>query len=136
MHRYGPFLSELFLRLVHLADEVDESVTSLGHSLLGPFVKLELPQRTRATITGIRNFELSQHVQWHVVLGNGLHHQTVIPNRTFRRPVLIAFFLQIIKIKKLYIHLSSTRFIHKERNRSSFNGIIKVAANENRKPLR
>lgn len=104
MHSNWSFLSELLFCFMHLADKVDKSVASLGHSLLGPLVELELPQSTRATIACIRNFELSQYIQWHIVLGYRLHHQTVISNRTFWGPVLVALFL---KLKKLLIFCSN-----------------------------
>lgn len=94
MHRNRSLLAELLLRLVHLADEVDEAVAGLRDALLRPVVELELPERTRATVACVRDLELSQHVQRHIVLGDWLHHQTLIPNGPLRRPILITLFLE------------------------------------------
>ena len=43
-------LAELFLGLVHLSDEVDKSLTGLGHALLGPVRKVELSDRARLAV--------------------------------------------------------------------------------------
>jgi len=49
---YGDWsvLAELFLGLVHLSDEVDESLAGLGNTLLRPVGELELAQRPRLTV--------------------------------------------------------------------------------------
>jgi len=49
---YGDWsvLAELFLGLVHLADEVDESFARLGHSLFRPVSELELTHGARLTV--------------------------------------------------------------------------------------
>ena len=38
-------LTELFLGLVHLANEVDEALATFGHTLFRPISELELPHR-------------------------------------------------------------------------------------------
>lgn len=43
MDRDGAILAELLLRLVHLADEVDEALPGLWHTLFRPVCELELP---------------------------------------------------------------------------------------------
>lgn len=43
MDRDGAVLAELLLGLVHLADEVDEALPGLGHTLFRPVRELELP---------------------------------------------------------------------------------------------
>ena len=43
-------LAELFLGLVHLTDEVDESLTGLGYSLFRPVSKLELTHGPRLAV--------------------------------------------------------------------------------------
>ena len=49
---YGDWsvLAELFLGLVHLSDEVDESLAGLGNTLLRPVGELELTHRPRLTV--------------------------------------------------------------------------------------
>jgi len=51
-------LTELLLRLVHLADEVDKSFAGLGDSLFRPVSELELTHGPRLTV-------LQQHQQHH-----------------------------------------------------------------------
>jgi len=43
-------LTKLLLRLVHLADKVDESFTGLGHSLFRPVSELKLTHGPRLTV--------------------------------------------------------------------------------------
>ena len=43
-------LAELLLGLVHLPDEVDESLTGLGHSLFRPVSEVELTHGPRLTV--------------------------------------------------------------------------------------
>ena len=74
MNSNRPLLSKLLLRLVHLANKVDESLTRLRHTLLGPVGELELPDCAGLPVPSIRHFELSQNVLRHVVLGNRLNN--------------------------------------------------------------
>nr|CAI5867398.1 unnamed protein product [Callosobruchus analis] len=91
----GSVLSELLLGFVHLPDEVDEAFARLGNPLFGPIGELELPDRPRRSVPGVRHFELPQDVLRHVVLGDGVHHEALVAHRSFAWPVLMAFFLKI-----------------------------------------
>ena len=55
MHGYRPLLAELFLGLVDLTDEVDESLARLGHSLLRPVGELELSDGSALAVPGVRH---------------------------------------------------------------------------------
>lgn len=50
VHRDRSVLAELLLCFVHLADEVDETLSWFGHALLGPVGELELPHRPGLTV--------------------------------------------------------------------------------------
>ena len=50
MHCDGSVLAELLLGLVHLPDEVDESLAGLGHALLRPLHELELADGARLAV--------------------------------------------------------------------------------------
>ena len=58
MHGYRPLLAELFLGLVDLTDEVDESLARLGHSLLRPVSELELADGPTLSIPGVRHLAM------------------------------------------------------------------------------
>ena len=73
-----PFLAKLLLRLVHLAHEVRELSAELGHPLLWPVRELELPQRARLAVPGVRHLELAQEVLRHVVLRQGVHYEALV----------------------------------------------------------
>lgn len=73
-----PFLAKLLLRLVHLAHEVRELSAELGHPLLRPVRELELPQRARLAVPGVRHLELAQEVLRHVVLRQGVHYEALV----------------------------------------------------------
>ena len=62
---YGDWsvLSELLLRLVHLADEVDESFAGLGHSLFRPVSELELANGPRLTVLQPAAMSIVNHQQ-------------------------------------------------------------------------
>ena len=58
----GPVLSKLFLGLVHLPDEVDETLAHLRNALLRPVRELKLANRSRLAVlitATIRGFFLS-----------------------------------------------------------------------------
>jgi hypothetical protein len=62
-------LSKLLFGLVNLANKVGELSAQLRDSLFRPVRKLELSDRPRLTVTGVRHLELAQEVLRHVVLG-------------------------------------------------------------------
>lgn len=92
VHRDRAILAELLLRLVHLTDEVDESIDRLGHSLLGPVDELELSHRAARSVARIGYLELAQYVLGHVVLGDRIDDEALVANRTVRRPVEVTLF--------------------------------------------
>ena len=88
-------LAELLLRLVHLPHKVGELPAQLGHALLGPVGELELAHGARLAVPRVRHLELAQEVLRHVVLGQGVHHEALVPRRPVRRPVLRALLLEV-----------------------------------------
>ena len=48
-------LAKLFLGLVDLTDEVDESLARLGHALLRPVGELELSDGSALAVSGVRH---------------------------------------------------------------------------------
>ena len=58
MHGYRPLLAELFLGLVDLTDEVDESLARLGHALLRPVGELELANGPALPVPGVRHLKM------------------------------------------------------------------------------
>ena len=90
MHGDGPVLTELLLRLVHLADEVDEPVPGLWNALLGPVDELELSHGAACPVPRVRHLELSQDVLGHVVLGDRVDDEALVTDRPVGRPVLMA----------------------------------------------
>ena len=46
----GSILAELFLRFVHLTDEINETLAGLGHALLRPVGEVELSDRSRLAV--------------------------------------------------------------------------------------
>ena len=53
MDRDRALLAKLLLRLVDLADKVDEALARLGHALLRPVREVELPDCPGLSVTGI-----------------------------------------------------------------------------------
>jgi len=68
-------LAELFLGLVHLTDEVDESLTGLGHSLFRPVSELELTHGPRLSV-------LYSHIRVIAVISNRREDSDVCVNST------------------------------------------------------
>ena len=93
VHGDGPLLAELLLGLVHLPNKVDEALAGLGHALLRPVGELELADRARLAVAGVRHFELSQQVLRHVVLGQRVHHEALVAGGPVAGPVLGALLL-------------------------------------------
>ena len=50
MHDDRTLLTEAFLGLVHLSNEINESFAHFRHALFGPFRVVEMPNRSRLTI--------------------------------------------------------------------------------------
>lgn len=111
VHRDGALLAELLLGLVHLADEVDEALSGLGHALLGPVGELELADRARLAVAGVRHFELSEQVLRHVVLGQRVDHEALVAGGAVARPVLGALLLE--KRKQIIINQSEKSLVGK-----------------------
>ena len=97
MHSYGPVLPKLFLRFVHLPNEIDESFTRLGNSLFGPIRELELTHRPGRSIPCVSHLELPKDVLRHIVFGNGIDDEALVPYRTATWPVLVTFLLKLRK---------------------------------------
>lgn len=93
VHRDWAVLAELLLRLVHLANEIDEALPGLGHALLRPISELELADGARGAVARVCHLELAQDVLRHVVLGDGVHHEALVTDRSVARPVLMTLLL-------------------------------------------
>lgn len=92
VHRDRAILAKLFLRLVHLTDEVYESIDRLRHALLGPVDELELSHRTARAVARVGHLELAQYVLGHVILGDWIDHEALVANCTVRWPVEVTLF--------------------------------------------
>jgi len=57
-----PFLAELFLGLVDLANEIDEALAGLGHALLWPLGELELAHSARLSVPGVGDLKEEEKV--------------------------------------------------------------------------
>lgn len=68
VYSYRSILTKLIFSLQDLADEIDETLTRLGDSLFWPLSELKLSDRSRLSISCIRDFEFTQDVLRHVVL--------------------------------------------------------------------
>ena len=90
----GTLLAELLFGFVHLTNEVNEGLSGLGDSLLWPVRELELADRPGRAVTSVSHLELSQEVLWHVVFGQGIDHEALIPLGPVTRPVLGTLFLK------------------------------------------
>lgn len=106
-----PFLAKLLFGLVHLSDKVDEPFGRFGHALFRPIGELELPDRPRTVVNRVRHLELSEYVLRHVVFGDGFHDKRIVPDRPFRRPVLVTFFLYRKRVRCI-----SHCFVHRRIN--------------------
>lgn len=56
-------------------------------------ITIEMPHKL-VTHPGICDFELSEDVLGHVVLGHGIHHKVLVPGWALCRPVLVTLLLQ------------------------------------------
>lgn len=92
VHRNWAILAELLFRLMHLTDEVDESIDRLRDALLGPVDELELSHRAARAVASVGHLELAQYVLGHIVLGNRIDNEALVANRTIRRPVEVTLF--------------------------------------------
>ena len=90
VHRDRALLTKLLLGLVDLANEVNESLSRLGHPLLRPVRELELSDGPALAVPGVRHLELPQDVLRHVVLGQRVHHEVLIARAALTGPVLRA----------------------------------------------
>jgi hypothetical protein len=62
------FLAELLFGFVHLADEVYEALSRLGHTLFGPVDELELPHRPRLAVSRVGHLQNHQGLDQVAVL--------------------------------------------------------------------
>ena len=87
-------LSELFLRFMHLADEIDESLAGFGHSLFRPISELELTHCPRLTVLHVKP---RNHTQENSPLPlpslprSATHHRRVLVSRICMESTLRAW---------------------------------------------
>jgi hypothetical protein len=123
----GPVLAELLLRLVDLADEVDEAIDGLGYALLRPVNELKLADGAARAVTGVRHLKLPQNVLGHVVLGDGVDDEALVADRAVRGPVLVA--LLAAHLLKLRQHDDDRRVVLPEHAPEVIRRVVQRACN-------